>query len=389
MLAGGLLSGLLGGLSAYSGARSRMTLALLAELAFGRWALPAVKLLIAAALIGWFGVIVSACGGTASKALAAAAGVTVAPYVFSIPLTVAIAVVTLRGVQGLEKLGQVIVPLTAVLLALSIGLVLHRGGPAAAHVAGGLSFSAAVSAITGSYIVGIVIQPDYGRFVRRPLAAGLAAGLALGAAYPAILILSSIPPVALGKSDLITAMIALGVGAPALGILLLGAWIDASACLYSGSLSLTNQFPRLHLAQVVVAAAVLGAISALAHAERHFLGFLEALGLILPPLAAAQITRALSTPRAGLTLEALEGGPALRLAPAGAVLAEVAVGVAESRGWISLSGLATLDSVCVSGALTGLAALLGRRKAVSAAQSGVTGLRRRSPRRSRPAPVRR
>lgn len=66
---GGAISGALGALSAYAGATTRMNLAMLAERAFGRWGGELVKLVIALCLVGWFGVILSVLGSTASTAL--------------------------------------------------------------------------------------------------------------------------------------------------------------------------------------------------------------------------------------------------------------------------------------------------------------------------------
>src|ERR1700748_1933859 len=56
-IAGGLLSGFLGGLSAYCGARTRMNLAMLADEAFGLIGGRIVKMVIALSLVGWVGVI--------------------------------------------------------------------------------------------------------------------------------------------------------------------------------------------------------------------------------------------------------------------------------------------------------------------------------------------
>jgi cytosine permease len=213
-------------------------------------------------------------------------GIAINPLYIGVPLSLAIAVTTARGAVGLEKIGVVLLPITLCVLLLSVGLVFRH-----LHIAfglegrGELSFSKSVSAVVGIYIVGIVIQPDYGRFVRRPIGAALGAGLALGVSFPLVMVVSSLASLATGAPNLISAMIGLGFGLPALAVLVLGSWIDASASLYSASLSFANQLPRATFVGVVAGGWLIGLVLVLIGADEAFVPFLITLGVALPPLA--------------------------------------------------------------------------------------------------------
>ncbi len=342
-IVGSIISGVLGGLSAYAGARTRMSLPLLAQRTFGHWGAQVVKLAIALSLIGWFGVIVSVLGATMSTTVQRVFAVTVPPAAISIPLSALVTFVVLKGVTGLERLGQVIVPLTAILLAIAAALTVGKlDANVSGSGSGALGFGAAVSAIVGSYIVGITIQPDYGRFVRRPLGAGLACLMALGVAYPLVLFMSAIPSTALGQPDLIAALTALGIGLPALGLLLTGAWMDSSACMYSGSLSLANLFPRWPLNRIVVGVGIFGAVLALLHVEDHFMPFLELLSIALPPVAAVQCSEAI---RPTHPVQSTTDDPAFRWSAIAAWIVGTVFGLASAHAGISITGIATLDSI--------------------------------------------
>jgi len=104
------------------------------------------------------------------------------------------------------------------------------------------------------------------RLVDRPT---FPAGLALGVAFPCILTLAAVPTYRCGAADLIGVMVMVGIGLPALALLVLGAWIDASACLYSGSLSLTNEVKRFKLPWVVTCTAVIGCVLAVFSVARR------------------------------------------------------------------------------------------------------------------------
>ena len=337
----------LGAASALSGARTRMTLALLAETAFGVRGAQLVQLAIATSLFGWFGVIVSVLGATASSGMAQVFGWHVPSPAISIPLCVLITVLARRGVDGLERLGAVLVPLTFVLLLIAV----VRTFPAFSntphgHGTGVMTFGASVSAVVGSYIVGIIIQPDYGRFVRSPARAAFAVAAALGISYPLVLVLSAMPAIGLHQPDLIAALIVLGIGIPAIALLLMAAWIDASMCLYSGSLSLAKLMPGLRFGNIVIAGGVLGMVFAMGHMERYFMPFLQLLGIALPPVAAVQCVTALWPE------EARPAGvphPALRPGALASWAIGVVVGYASEHFGLSITGIAALDSVIGAG----------------------------------------
>jgi len=358
-IVGGLLSGFLGALSAYCGARTRMNLAMLADEAFGLIGGRIVKMVIALSLVGWVGVILSVLGATAGAAIHSIYGVTFDTAWIAIAAAVVVTVIALRGVKGLEHVGMVIAPLLLALIAWTF----YKGCPsvAPATVPATLGFGAAVSAVVGEYVVGIVIQPDYGRFVRRPVGAGLAAGLALGVAFPCILTFAAIPTFKCGAADLIGVMVMVGIGLPALALLMLGAWIDASACLYSGSLSLTNQVKRFKLPWVTTISAAIGCIIAVLHAETVFMPFLAILGVAFPPVAAVNILHTLSSK----SLD--ERGPPL-LRPVALVawgLGSVS-GYLTSHDYFTVTGIASIDSIVITAAVWLFGTAVTRRAAAVA-----------------------
>jgi cytosine permease len=347
-LVGGLISGSLGALSAYCGGRTRMNLAMLADEAFGSIGGRIVKTVIAVSLVGWVGVILSVLGATAGTAIHSLYGVDIDSAWIAIAAAVAVAGISLHGVRGLEQVGMVIAPLLLALLAWTF----YKGCPPSAvttlAVPASLGFGAAVSAVVGEYVVGIVIQPDYGRFVRRPAGAGIASGLALGVAFPCILTLSAIPTFRCSAADLIGVMVAVGIGLPAIALLVLGAWVDASACLYSGSLSLTNEVKRFRLPWVTVCSAAIGCVFAICHAERLFLPFLALLGVTFPPVAAINILHTLWPSSYRASEHPSVRLPSIGWAGALAWIAGSVSGYCTSHGYFTVSGIASIDSVLIS-----------------------------------------
>lgn len=341
ILLGAAITGSLAALNAYTGSRSRSGLALLADKAFGPIGARLVKLTIAISLVGWFGVNIGVVGATMASALEKMSGWHVAPFAIGLPMSIGIAAVTLFGSTGLERLGNILLPLTAGVMLLSVYLVFpHIDQVWSAPARGPLDFASCVSAVVGTSIVGVVIQPDYGRFVRVPRQAALGAGLSLGLTYPLVMTLSAIATLAMGAEELISAMIVLGFGIPALAVLMMGAWIDTAAAMYSSSLSFANQLPRVSFPLIVGVIWLVGVALVAVGAATLFIPFLMLLGLALPPLAAILTITHFLSDRTGET----PGSLAAALSWATGSL----VGLATTHGVFSISGLPVLDSILAS-----------------------------------------
>lgn len=342
------LSASLGACSCYSGAISRKNFALLAEETFGTTGARLVKLAIALGLLGWFSVVVAVLGATTSAALAGTAGVTVAPAWLSMLVAGMVVALTLRGVRGLDLIGKTVALLLTILVVAAL-VITHPtlGVLEKAASKGTMPFGTAVSSVLGIYIVGIVIQPDYGRYVRNPLRAGVAAAAALGGTYPCILVTSAIPAVALGAPSLMAALIVLGFGIPAIALLMLGAWIDASVSLYSGSVSLTNQVKWFRLRWVILIGGLCGLLAGILGVQDHFIDFLSLLSVTLPSLAVTQSFEVLYA-RVGGDASTTMTARRIRWIPLAAWLGGVLVGRGEQIRWWAWTSVPALDSILFS-----------------------------------------
>lgn len=346
-IVGGAISGVLGALNSYCGARSGLSLALISEQTFGRLGGIVLKLTIALCTLGWFAVICAVMGATAAGILHQAWQINVAPAFLVGALIVVVGLLTLRGVKGLSWIGTIILPLTALLLAYAIyhTLPFHLTVRDTIIPSFGAAFSNAVSGVVGMYIVGVIIQPDFGRFVKIPSRAAFASGSALSIFYPLMLIASAIPSIAVGATDLISVLVGLGLAAPAFALLLITATIDSSVSLYSSSLGFTNLLKIVRLRWVIVAACVCAFWVTGVDAVALLAGFLTTLGIALPPVAAINIISALQRSIQDATRDVKTDLPLIRIGPCIAWVVGVAGGYAASVHWITLTTVASLDSI--------------------------------------------
>ncbi|WP_417452100.1 purine-cytosine permease family protein [Kordiimonas sp.] len=347
-LIGCIVAAVLGTVTSLAGAKTRLSTYMLTIFSFGRHGALFVNAIIALSLVGWFAVIGSVFGDAALNALEGLG--LAAPPVWSLKLAgcLLMVMVSIFGFRGIDRLALFLVPLMLLFLGYAACLT---WGDIGRETPGDFSFSKAVSAVVGSYIVGVVIQPDYSRFAKNMRHAGWSVGLALGVAFPVVLLLSAIPAMATGEQDIILVMIALGIGLPAFLLLLLGAWSSNVLCLYSAGLAVSTLMPRFGLKIIIAIIGTAGTALALMNVQDYFLDFLVVLGVGIPPIAAIYALEVFLLRRVDWQILSVDHEPAYNLR------AFIAWGGGALTGYLSdgfglgISGIGAIDAIIVSACL--------------------------------------
>lgn len=341
--------------TSFLGSASGLSHALLSERAFGQTGAGLVRVLLATSLIGWYGANIGLLGDTAEHALSDQFHLTISSPLISSGLGILIMLAALRGIGGLERIGMIVIPASIIGILIAIFHVWHDL-PRLSSVAPTkeMNIGEALSSIIGSYIVGIIIQPDYSRFVRVPYHAVAAILLSLIVVYPLMMLGAAIPAAVEHKANLIAVLTALGFGAPALVILFLGTWIDASACLYSGSLSVAKQINIRRITPCIIGCGLCGICINFLGIYGLYLRFLLLLGVGLPPIAAILIVEGFLGRENQMKL------PRWRPWSLIAWFLGVAAGSMCSLGSASLTFIPTFDAIVVSTAVALIGVLVKR-----------------------------
>lgn len=272
--------------TSWIGSVTRLSASKLTENAFGLLGAKLINGLMAFTLAGWYGVICNMFGYAANTVLTSL-GVNLPVALYMVIGSGLMLWVSLKGFKGIDKLALWLVPLMVFFIIAAAYLALGSSDVDLLwQKKQEISFTSAVSAVVGSYIVGVVIQPDYSRFAKSPKGASLAAGLSLLLVFPIVLILTSIPAIISQQSDLILIMVAIGIGTPAFFLLLLSSWSSNVLCLYSSSLSINTICPSLSLKNITLFIGALGTVIALTDVQVYFIEFLILLGILIPPVGA-------------------------------------------------------------------------------------------------------
>ena len=344
---GCLILGAMGATTSFVGSNSRLSTYLLTEFAFGPKGAKVVNFAIALSLIGWFGVITNAVGQTTHSMLIDSFDLYVPVGALIVGASALMIGVTISGFTGIDRLAVLAVPVMLAFIVYAAYRAQASGTPGAPTDIG-LTFQTAVSAVVGTYIAGVIIQPDYSRFAQSNKGAVWGVFAALGVVFPLILFFSAVPGMVTGNPDMIQVMLSLGILLPAFFLLFLGAWCSNVLCLYSSSLSMATIATRIKLSTIIAVVGVIGTVLAFLPVQEYLIGFLVLLGIAIPPIGAVYVIDAALIRRFDLEIATLEAAKPVRLDAFISWASAISAGFLSENGIVGIVNISSLDSLIVS-----------------------------------------
>ncbi|GAA2104425.1 cytosine permease [Brevibacterium salitolerans] len=275
------------------GMRTGLTTSILARwTGFGRGGAAVVGAVIAITSIGWFGIQ----SGVSAQGLASTVGI-MPEWAWALLFGLAITAVVLFGFRMIARVAFLAVPAFLVLVLWAVALELREHslwelatspppGPEVGLLAG-------TGLVAGGFIVGAVINSDITRYNRSAadVVKQTVVGISLGEyliGLIGVLLAHAI------HSDNVTTIILSSVGWVGVLVIIMGTIKINDINLYSSVFGLLNfvsaVFGRTADRRVVtLVVGVLGSVLGAAGILDHFTGFLNALGVLLPPVAAIMV----------------------------------------------------------------------------------------------------
>lgn len=279
--------------AAIVGAETRLSSYLIIEFVFGRRGSDFVNALLGLTLLGWFAVTAGFFGETLAIAFNEMFAVSPPTWLLTLISSVLILITTIFGFKAIDRLALFAVPLLILFLLYVSNLSLADSSWETVLSAEGSNpayFSTAVSTVIGSLIVGVVLMPDLSRYARSTKDCVSASVLGNGIGNCFSMLMGVAPAIVTGLLDPMAYMIALGLVGSAFVILVFATWTTNSVNLYSTTLAVAVIKPKIPEWKLTVACGVIGTALAMIGITDYFIGFLEWLGVIVPPVASIYLT---------------------------------------------------------------------------------------------------
>ena len=296
LILGGIILGAYTGALGYIGAKTGLTLDMLAHRSFGRKGSWLPSAMISFTQMGWFGV------GLAMFAIPIAQelmGLEVTPdhmplqgYVLVVVAGILMTASAYFGIKSLTIISYIAVPLVGILGTVAMIMAVHRGDATlvqqfAATNDGSLTIIAGAGLVIGSFVSGGTATPNFARFSKNGKIGFWVTVVAFFLGNSLMFFFGAVSSIYVGGNDIFEVMLNLNLFWFAVIVLGLNIWTTNDNALYSSGLGLSNIFGWSKRTMVLIGG-IIGTIAAV-WLYWNFCGWLNILNCTLPPIGAILI----------------------------------------------------------------------------------------------------
>lgn len=284
LLLGGAILGLYTGLLGYVGAKTGLSMDLLAQRAFGKKGSYISSAMISFTQIGWFGVGIAMFAIPVSKELLG--GSTTAQWALVIVAGICMTASAYFGIKSLTIVSYVAVPLVAILGTVAMVMAVRQGDGTIidqfAASSGSLTVIGGAGLVVGSFVSGGTATPNFTRFAKNGTVGAITTVVAFFIGNSLMFFFGAVSSIFVGGNDIFEVMIRLNLFYLAVLVLGLNIWTTNDNALYSAGLGLANIFHQKKKPMVLVSG-IIGTVAAV-WLYYNFCDWLNILNCTLPPI---------------------------------------------------------------------------------------------------------
>ena len=283
LIIGGAILALYTGLLGYVGAKTGLSLDLLARKAFGTKGSYLPSAMISFTQIGWFGV------GIAMFAIPVAnellGGSKAAEWALVIVAGICMTASAYFGIKSLTVVSYIAVPCVAILGTVAMILAVKRGDMTLvqqfAKSSGSLTVISGAGLVVGSFVSGGTATPNFSRFAKDGKAGVITTVIAFFIGNSLMFFMGGISSIYVGGNDIFEVMLNLNLFYLAVLVLGLNIWTTNDNALYSAGLGLANIFGQKKKPMVLISG-IFGTLASV-WLYWNFCSWLNILNCTLPP----------------------------------------------------------------------------------------------------------
>ena len=338
LVLGGAILGAYTGLLGYVGAKTGLSMDLMARKAFGEKGSCLSSAMISFTQIGWFGV------GIAMFAIPVAKEIfgdsTLAMWILVLLAGGCMTASAYFGIESLTIISYIAVPLVGILGTVAMVMAVSRGDGTIidqfAKSSGSLSIIGGAGLVIGSFVSGGTATPNFTRFAKDAKSGTIATVVAFFIGNSLMFFFGAISYIFVGGNDIFEVMINLNLFYMAILVLGLNIWTTNDNALYSAGLGLANIFHQKKKPMVLISGIIGTLLSVWLY--YNFCNWLNILNCTLPPVGIILVLSYFTDKKAYET-DALPSKAVNWFAVAGVILGAIVANVVPF-GIPSINGMA-------------------------------------------------
>lgn len=284
LLLGGAILGVYTGLLGYVGAKTGMSMDLLARKAFGEKGSYLSSAMISFTQIGWFGVGLAMFAIPVAKELLGDSQTAV--WALVILAGVCMTASAYFGIDSLTVVSYIAVPLVAILGTVAMVMAVQQGEGTIidqfAVSSGSLTVIGGSGLVVGSFVSGGTATPNFSRFAKDAKSGTISTVIAFFLGNSLMFFFGAIAYIFVGGNDIFEVMIRLNLFYMAVLVLGLNIWTTNDNALYTAGLGLANIFHQKKKPMVLISGIIGTVLSVWLY--YNFCNWLNILNCTLPPI---------------------------------------------------------------------------------------------------------
>ncbi|WP_330609697.1 cytosine permease [Coprococcus comes] len=284
LLLGGAILGVYTGLLGYVGAKTGLSMDLLAKRAFGEKGSYLSSAMISFTQIGWFGVGVAMFAIPVSGELLG--GSKAAMWALVLVAGGCMTASAYFGIDSLTVVSYIAVPLVAILGTVAMVMAVRQGNGTIvdqfAVSSGSVTVIGGAGMVVGSFVSGGTATPNFARFAKDAKSGTIATVVAFFIGNSLMFFFGAIAYIFVGGNDIFEVMIRLNLFYMAILVLGLNIWTANDNALYSAGLGLANIFRQKKKPMVLISGIIGTLLSVWLY--YNFCNWLNVLNCTLPPV---------------------------------------------------------------------------------------------------------
>ena len=274
-------------LSAYPGVDHGLPAAVMTRMSLGfPWGTWLSSVCSVLSLVGWYAVQAELAGVAADSVLSSVTGLS-SPMVMIALMSLLNIYFAVMGFGWMQSLASWSVPgllLLSAWLFVTIAMQYPFMDLVTKPGEGPMTFLQAMNITVGAQIAGSFTISDLSRYARNHRSVWLGILLAISPVSAFMMALGALSRLASGNWNPVLAVESLGLGIPAMLLIIFATWTTNDKNLYSGGLALTNLIPNQPRWRLTLALGLVGTVLGCFRVTRFFTQWLVALGIVFAPL---------------------------------------------------------------------------------------------------------
>lgn len=340
---GNTILAILGGTIGAAGAKEGLSSSRISIFSFGKNGFKIVSFVLAITMAGWFSVQAGFFGNTIN-AMFPNAGFITNPNFAALWGGLLMLLTAYYGYKGLSILSYIAVPLIVFIATWGVKLSINDVGGWSNAMAitpvGNITVGAGIVMVVGSFAGGASAQADITRYAKDAKAAWVSSIVGYILANTFIVVAGYLTTLTTGIGDLPKAMLGLGLGFPALIILIMAQWTTNDNNLYTSALGLANIF-NIEKSKITLIIGIVGSILGGLGIADYFANWLNILGIGIPPMAGVIIADYYIIRKQNYNIDQSK-------IPAWNINAIIAWALGSVIGFVLKAGIASINSLIAS-----------------------------------------